>query len=220
METFAYSLCAEAQIVRKVSLLAEVHAPLRTARLLLLYPSALVWAAIASLDAQLRAARALLQGEAAPAEAAAAVGVAAAVAALAVWARREDQRAAAASMVEIATRAPELEPERRARGRGGEGRGEERSASVALMYKVRNRYPLHYIVFKQVASHLCHEGVTERVFSTAGNLSDENGRMDPYRLGVWTSIGKNKSVFKPKVSEILTRYFAKYGKEKISASSE
>eukprot|EP00327_Prymnesium_parvum_P009321 CAMPEP_0184392280 /NCGR_PEP_ID=MMETSP0007-20130409/26165_1 /TAXON_ID=97485 /ORGANISM="Prymnesium parvum, Strain Texoma1" /LENGTH=116 /DNA_ID=CAMNT_0026742795 /DNA_START=92 /DNA_END=443 /DNA_ORIENTATION=- len=90
----------------------------------------------------------------------------------------------------------------------------------ALMYKVRNRYPLHYIVFKQVASHLCHEGVTERVFSTAGNLSDENGRMDPYRLGVWTSIGKNKSVFKPKVSEILTRYFAKYGKEKISASSE
>ena len=27
----------------------------------------------------------------------------------------------------------------------------------ALLYKLRNKFPLHYIVFKQVSSHLPHE---------------------------------------------------------------
>ena len=29
---------------------------------------------------------------------------------------------------------------------------------VALIYSVRNSFPLHYIVFKQLASHISHEG--------------------------------------------------------------
>ena len=44
---------------------------------------------------------------------------------------------------------------------------------------------------KQVASHLCHEVYTEQLFSLTGNLSDDNGKMDPYRLGVWASIAAN-----------------------------
>ena len=45
--------------------------------------------------------------------------------------------------------------------------------------KLRNAFPLHYIVFKQVSSHLCHEANTEQLFSLAGGLSDDNGKMDP-----------------------------------------
>ena len=49
----------------------------------------------------------------------------------------------------------------------------------ALLYKLRNAFPLHYIVFKQVSSHLCHEANTEQLFSLADGLSDDNGKMDP-----------------------------------------
>jgi hypothetical protein len=55
----------------------------------------------------------------------------------------------------------------------------------ALLYKVRAAFPLHYIVFRQVSSHLQHEANTEQLFSKAGALSDSNGKMDPYRLSVW-----------------------------------
>ena len=49
----------------------------------------------------------------------------------------------------------------------------------ALMYNVRSVFPLHYIVFKQTASHLPHEGNSEQLFSRSGALSDDNGKMDP-----------------------------------------
>ena len=52
----------------------------------------------------------------------------------------------------------------------------------ALMYHVRNSFPLHYIVFKQTASHIPHEGNSEQLFSRSGALSDDNGKMDPARL--------------------------------------
>ena len=31
----------------------------------------------------------------------------------------------------------------------------------ALLYKLRNAFPLHYILFKQVSSHLPHEANTD-----------------------------------------------------------
>ena len=65
------------------------------------------------------------------------------------------------------------------------------------MYHVRNSFPLHYIVFKQTASHIPHEGNSEQLFSRSGDLSDDNGKMDPARLGVWTSIGVNYSTYQP-----------------------
>ena len=67
----------------------------------------------------------------------------------------------------------------------------------ALVYHLRQSFPLHYVVFKQTASHLPHEGNSEQLFSRAGGLSDDNGKMDPARLAVWTSIGVNYSTFKP-----------------------
>ena len=80
---------------------------------------------------------------------------------------------------------------------------------MALLYKLRESFPLHYFVFKQVCSHLCHEGNTEQLFSLAGSLSDDNGKMDPDHLTVWTAIGGNMKVYKPSVDLILKRYMSK-----------
>jgi hypothetical protein len=82
----------------------------------------------------------------------------------------------------------------------------------ALLYDLRTSFPLHYIVFKQTASHLPHEGNSEQLFSRTGNLSDDNSRMDPARLGVWTSIGINYANFQPSVKAILERYLLKFSK--------
>jgi hypothetical protein len=48
----------------------------------------------------------------------------------------------------------------------------------ALMWELRERFPLHFIVFKQ--TDLSHEANVEQVFSRAGNLSDPN--MNPSTL--------------------------------------
>ena len=37
----------------------------------------------------------------------------------------------------------------------------------AMMWKLREAFPLHYIVFKQTASHLPHEANVEQIFSRA-----------------------------------------------------
>ena len=57
----------------------------------------------------------------------------------------------------------------------------------ALVYHLRQSFPLHFIVFKQTASHLPHEANSEQLFSRSGSLSDDNGKMDPAQLAVWTS---------------------------------
>ena len=67
----------------------------------------------------------------------------------------------------------------------------------ALLYSLRMSFPLHFTLFKQVSSHLCHEANTEQLFLLAGNLSDDNGKMDPYRLSVWVSIAANWKNFQP-----------------------
>ena len=68
------------------------------------------------------------------------------------------------------------------------------------------------IVFKQTASHLPHEANSEQLFSRSGSLSDDNGKMDPAQLAVWTSIGVNYSIYKPTDKQILERYMLKFSK--------
>ena len=53
-------------------------------------------------------------------------------------------------------------------------------------------FPLHFIVFKQVASHLGHEGTSEKIFSGAKNLTDPN--MGPHFLGELTMMAINKKL--------------------------
>ena len=68
------------------------------------------------------------------------------------------------------------------------------------------------VALGKYASHLPHEGNSEQLFSRAGGLSDDNGKMDPARLAVWTSIGVNYSTYKPTDKQILERYLLKFGK--------
>jgi hypothetical protein len=74
----------------------------------------------------------------------------------------------------------------------------------AMMYSIRDSFPLHYTIFKQYASHLPHEANVEQLFSRSGNLSDPN--IDPDFLATLTSISANKKVYKPTVSEIKDMY--------------
>ena len=41
-----------------------------------------------------------------------------------------------------------------------------------LLACAQDRFPLHFIVFKQVSSHIPHEGNVEQLFSRSGYLSD------------------------------------------------
>ena len=43
-------------------------------------------------------------------------------------------------------------------------------------------------------------------------IVDPNGKMDPTRLAVWTSIGVNYSTYQPKTDQILERYLLKFSK--------
>ena len=61
------------------------------------------------------------------------------------------------------------------------------------MYHLRNSFPLHYIAFKQTASHIPHEGSVERIFSPSGHLTDPN--MDPHFHTILTKISKNKVAY-------------------------
>ena len=57
----------------------------------------------------------------------------------------------------------------------------------------------------------------EQLFSRSGNLSDPN--MDPHFLAILTSIGINKKVYKPSVSEIKDMYFKMF-RAQSSAEAE
>ena len=88
----------------------------------------------------------------------------------------------------------------------------------AMMWALKDRFPLHYIVFKQCASHIPHEANAEQLFSRAGLLSDPN--IDPHFPAQLISIGKNKAVFKPTVKAILDKYYAKYRGNSAASSAE
>ena len=76
-----------------------------------------------------------------------------------------------------------------------------------MLWHLRHRFPLHFLVFKMTASHLPHEANVEQYFSRAGAISDPN--MDPEYLGKLVTVGVNKSRFKPSVRQIKELYYAK-----------
>ena len=80
----------------------------------------------------------------------------------------------------------------------------------ALMYALKDQFPLHYIVSKQVSAHLPHEANSEQTFSRAGNLSDPN--MRPHYLALLSHVSINKDMFEPSVEAIKARYYAKFSK--------
>ena len=77
-----------------------------------------------------------------------------------------------------------------------------------MMWELRKSFPLHYILFKQLASHLPHEGNSENTFSRAGSLSDPN--INPVYMSRLTKIGINRKVYDPPLERIKERYYQKF----------
>ena len=67
-----------------------------------------------------------------------------------------------------------------------------------MMWDLRYRFPLHYIVFKQVSSH------TSRKRPTSSSTSSPALASSP------TPVGVNKKRFWPTVQAIKERYYLKY----------
>jgi hypothetical protein len=91
---------------------------------------------------------------------------------------------------------------------------------MALLFSLRATFPLHYCVFKQVVSHLCHEGNTEQLFSLSGALSDDNCKMHPDNLATWTAVGANMGIYKPPLKDIIKRYYKKFGNNDESSEEQ
>jgi hypothetical protein len=81
-----------------------------------------------------------------------------------------------------------------------------------LMYAMRSEVPLHYFVFKQVSSHVAHEGNAEETFSLSGRLSNDNTKMQPGFLATLVRVNKNRPLHNPSSSAILAGYKRKYHK--------
>ena len=74
-----------------------------------------------------------------------------------------------------------------------------------MMWSLRDRFPLHFILFKQTACRLAHEANAEQVFSRAGNLADPN--MDPEFLAHLVMCAVNKKAFMPSLQAIKDKCY-------------
>ena len=74
-----------------------------------------------------------------------------------------------------------------------------------MMWALRDRFPLHLFVFKQMATHLAHEANVEQVFSRAGLLSDPNINAD--YLARLVTVSVNKKAFRPSLKAIKAKYY-------------
>ena len=83
--------------------------------------------------------------------------------------------------------------------KGKQTKQNARSFTLCFRSLDRRRRRQTVLCARQVleASHLPHEGNSEQLFSRTGALSDNNGKMDPTRLAVWTSIGVNYKLLSP-----------------------
>ena len=70
---------------------------------------------------------------------------------------------------------------------------------------MRLRFPLHFFVFKQTASHLPFEANVERVFSVAGYLSDPCRHAEHLVDVVMAAL--NRKAFDPSIEAIRAQYY-------------
>ena len=73
-----------------------------------------------------------------------------------------------------------------------------------MMWALRDRFPIHFIVFKQTACHR-HEANVEHILSRAGNLADPN--MDAEFLANLVMCAVNKKAFLPSLRVIKDKYY-------------
>ena len=83
-----------------------------------------------------------------------------------------------------------------------------------LLYALRNRFPIHFSLFKRLAAHLPHEANAETTFSLSGSLSSSNTHTTPEFLSTCVRINKNKKIYNPSRDEVYKAYRSKFGKSK------
>ena len=76
------------------------------------------------------------------------------------------------------------------------------------MWAFRERFPLHFTIFKQTATHLAHEANVEQVFSRAGQLTETG--LDPGFLGNMVMGHVNKKAFTPSLKDIKAKYYGMF----------
>ena len=79
-----------------------------------------------------------------------------------------------------------------------------------LIYSVRQEFPLHYTLFRQIATHIAHEANSESTFSEAGGLTHH--RMNADFLSLLVRINGNKATCKPAWEDIYEEYKIRFGK--------
>ena len=82
----------------------------------------------------------------------------------------------------------------------------------ALVWNLKDSFPLHFTVFKQTAVHIPHEANVEQVFSTSGILSDphmSSRNLSNFHHG---RTQQNRNIFKPPWQLPLRRYCQKFSK--------
>jgi hypothetical protein len=79
----------------------------------------------------------------------------------------------------------------------------------SLFTKMKDRFPLLFSVFRQVAPGISHEANVERVNSAAERLSDPN--MKPETLRRYVFIARNSDIYGIDLKDVRQRYIEKYG---------
>jgi hypothetical protein len=82
----------------------------------------------------------------------------------------------------------------------------------ALVFSLREQFPLHFSLFKRLAADLPHEGNAESTFSLSGSLSSDNTHSSPDVLSTYVRINRNRSVYNPRWEEVFKAYRSKFGK--------
>jgi hypothetical protein len=77
----------------------------------------------------------------------------------------------------------------------------------ALIYSLKHKFPLHYIAFRQCASHISHEADVESLFFLSKGLTNWN--MRPGFLRVLTLL--KSTSHEPTINQIWGAYKKKYG---------
>jgi len=83
---------------------------------------------------------------------------------------------------------------------------------------MRERFPLHYAVFRRTASHLPHEGNVEQVFSRAGFVADPASGTEYFSNLVMC--GMNKKAWKPTHAAVEKKYFELYRGNRTQIEAE
>ena len=81
-----------------------------------------------------------------------------------------------------------------------------------LLFSLRDQFPIHFTLFKRLASDLSHEANAESTFSLSGSLSNSNTQTDPSFLSTCVRINKNKDVFNPESATVFKAYRHKFGR--------